>query len=393
MASLIEADGASLVIARLNRHNLEQMTASGTPHADELYKEHALSAPRLLRAISSIPHLVLLHEDIGLGRDWKSEAPAGWLYEGEEYDETLSEATRASAFELFDRCGVQPTFYRRNAEADELAVLFVDDISSNLLLRIYIPSGAVFGNEAAGILDMFRDWLVTTQRVGVRRAGYRTTRGEVVEFYADSSIAHDDIVPRFEQFQRFVDLLSDADAALESLMALGFGPDAASEFIARNVRALRRLRTDLRHDYERRLLALRQAAEAEVVEEVDTNVPFPTVESAVLRLFGGSEVLPRIAGIEIPGTVVSDTTRRERIQIEGVQEGQEPRALMAAVEAFDTTGRLATMVHDIEDLETPRDRRSAATAALKSFLIRSRDRIESEGFKVLFRWIEYQAGL
>jgi hypothetical protein len=51
------------------------------------------------------------------------------------------------------------------------------------------------------------------------------------------------------------------------------------------------------------------------------------------------------------------------------------------------------MTHVLEDPETPHGRRAAAVAGLKSFLLRSRDRIEAEGYRVLFRWIESQSGL
>lgn len=391
-ARLVEGQGAVAVIVKLNRHNLEQMTAIGTEYAHELYAAHADVAPRLLRAVASIPHLVLLHEDIGQGDDWVSETPTGWMYAGDEYEETLSAETRKAAFHLFESCAIAPTFYRRNAEADELAALFFEDVESNLLLRLYIPADRLYAEETSRILDLFRDWLVTAQHLRVRRSGYRTSRGEVVEFYSDGELTRQALQDQVSGFRRFVDLLSDPDAATDALVETGIERARARAFVDRNARSLRRLQTDMRHENERRVLALRQSAEAELLEEVDLRVPLDSVGHVVDRLFG----------VDSDGPVFGQTTKpltinHQTINVSGSMyqvNGNTATAadLVELIGTLNADSELVTMAHELEDPETPHGRRAAAVAGLKSFLLRSRDRIETEGFRLLFRWIESQSG-
>lgn len=386
-ARLVEGQGAVAVIVQLNRHNLEQMTAT-----NPLYAAHADVAPRLLRAIASVPHLVLLHEDIGQGDDWVSEAPAGWMYEGAEYEETLSLESRDAALRLFEACEIAPTFYRRNAEADELAALFFEDVENNLILRLYIPADRLYAEETSRLLDLFRDWLVTAQHLRVRRSGYRTSRGEVVEYYSDGELTRQALQNQVFGFRRFVDLLSDPDAATEALVATGMERTRAREFVDKNARSVRRVQTDMKHEHERRILALRQSAEAELLEEVDLRVPLDSVGLVVGRLFG----------IEPDEAVLSQTktitvNHHQTINVSGSLYQLNDNTATAAdlIELIGTLkadSDLMAMAHEIEDPETPHGRRAAAAAGLKSFLLRSRDRIEAEGFKVLFRWIESQSG-
>lgn len=392
-ARLVETDGAVAVIVKLNRHNLEQMTAVGDGHVGLLYADHADVAPRLLRAVASIPHLVLIHEHIGLGEDWVSEAPTSWRYPGDEYEERLSAATRTAAFKLLEDCGIAPTYYLRNAEADELAALFLEDVESNLLLRLYFPADRLYAEETSRLLDIFRDWLVTTQGLSVRRAGYRTARGEVVEFYADGDLTRDGLQARVAHFKQFVDMLEDPDAAIDALAAVGLDRQRAREFVDKNVRALRRLKTDMRHEYERRSLALRQSAEAELVEEVDLRVPLDSVGAMVQGLFRLDT-----DSHELHPTPPTLTLNQQTIHVSGALyqiSGEVATAadLVRAIGALRGEDELLTMTEEIQDPETPVGRRAAAAAGLKSFLIRSRDRLESEVFRLLFRWIDSQIGM
>ncbi|MFP7834668.1 hypothetical protein [Marisediminicola sp. LYQ134] len=392
-ARLIEADGALAVIVKLNRHNLEQMTAVGGWTSRELYAAHSDVAPRLLRAIASIPHLVMLHEDIGQGADWASETPAGWMYAGDEYEETLAPETQRAAFRLFESCETVPTFYRRNAEADELAALFVEDVESNLLLRLYIPADRLYADEASRLLDMFRDWLVTAQRLQIRRSGYRTSRGEVVEFYSESELTREGMQARVGDFRQFIDLLSEPEAAAVALEAVGVERDRARTFVDKNARALRRMQTDMRHEHERRTLALRQSAEADLLEEVGLKVPLESVGFLVERLFGNSpNTIARGQGDELKPVSI----HHQVVHVAGSMyqfTGDTAAAdLVKAIEELKADNGLVTMVHELGDSETPGDRRAAAAAGLRSFLLRSRDRIEAEAFKVLSRWVESQTG-
>ena len=390
---LLEAPGAGAVVVRLNRHNLEQLTASGTDFAGQLYRDHADVAPRLLRAISARPHLVLLHEHIALGQDFVTSAPSGWAAEGLEYEETLVPETRAAAFGLLEASGVRPTFYTRNAEADQLAAVFLDDFESNLVLRIYIPSDRLLAEETARLLDMFRDWLVATQQLSVRRAGYRTSRGEVVEFFSDGRLTSDELSNHARGFQRFVDLLSaDPDASAVALQKVGVDKELARKFVEKNARALRRIQVEVRHAYELEVFTLRQSAEADLVDEIDVRVPLDDIGILVRKLFGEASSDPVEPRRDRPTDTQHTIHASESLhQLSGPSDTGSD--LLRTVESVEPDPGLQTMVHDLADPETPNDRRGAAAAGLRSFLVRSRDRLEVEAFRVFTNWVNSQMGL
>jgi len=392
ISQLMEAPGAGAVLVRLNRHNLEQLTASGTDFAGTLYREHADVAPRLLRAISARPHLVLIHEDIAQGQDFVTNAPLGWAAEGLEYEETLAPETRAAAFDLLEASGVRPTFYTRNAEADELAAVFLEDFESNLVLRIYIPADRLLAEETARLLDMFRDWLVTTQQLSVRRAGYRTSRGQVVEFFSDGRLTRDKLRDHTQGFQHFIDLLSsDLDASVVALESVGVDAEIARIFVEKNARALRRIQVEVRHAYERQVFALRQSAETDLVDEINVRVPLDEMGAIIRKLFGeaSSEPAATMQGkiTENKHTVHANASP---YQLNGINDTGGD--LLKTLELVEPDLGLQTMVHDLSDPETPNGRRGAAAAGLKSFLVRSRDRLEAEAFRTFTNWVNSQIG-
>lgn len=399
IVKLLEGEAAA-VIVKLNRHNFEQMAGeSGSELHKRLYAEHSRFAPRLVQAIANVPHLVLVHEDIITGSTWRTEAPEDWYEAGLEYEETLADSVRVRVLSLFDEHGAQMTVYRRNAEAAELAASFIDDAENNLLLRLYLPADRLFSEEASRLLDVFRDWLVTARGRNVRRAGYRTERGEVIEFFADSTVSREDLEMELSSFRRFVDLLTDPGAARTLLEGLGLSPEAAGSFVQRHGRTLRRIQTDMRHEQEQQLLTLRQAAESELDDEVSLDIAPTAVRDVLAQLLGGQAPLtpdqigPRSGGHVVINQQVFHSVQGSVTQFIGSDVSEELIALIAAQDGSPFGSQLITAVHELGDAGIPRSRRTAAAAALRSFLLRARDRMEAEAFKMLFAWVERQSGL
>jgi hypothetical protein len=79
---------------------------------------------------------------------------------------------------------------------------------TDLLLRVYIPSDRLYAAEADRLLSFFRDWLMTSRRHGVRQASYRTTSGQMYEFFADASVAKMNLREEFDSFSNFLMLCS-----------------------------------------------------------------------------------------------------------------------------------------------------------------------------------------
>lgn len=270
-------------IVRLNRHNYEQLTGVTREHyVDHLYSGQARVAPELLRHLAAVPHLVLVHEHIVAGEAWEGDLQSP-KYEDGEYFEVLSEETRSAANSLFDGAGIQLTVYVRNVEADEIAEAFIDDVGNNLLFRMYVPAGSQYANEVSRLLEVFREWLTARGR-RVRKEGYKTPRGEVIEFFAESSQSTDVLSRELAEFSHFVDLSNDPAAARAELMRLGVGEQPARDFVARSGKELKRILRDVRHEQERQLLELRRSMEDDVADEVAADIDEARVQLVVSQL-------------------------------------------------------------------------------------------------------------
>ncbi|GGD88117.1 hypothetical protein [Microbacterium murale] len=390
--AVAESDG---VIFKFNRHNFEQLSGNtGNATTDSLYAPHAQVAPDLLRAIAGVPHLVLVHQDILGGSDWVTETPAAWVHSGEEYEETLSDAARQSVLGMLDSAGVQVTAYRRNAEATELASAFLDDTETHLLLRIYLPSTAPHSDEGSRLLDVFREWLVNVRHMGVRLSTHRTQHGEVIEFFASDSTSHADFQKELAKFQDYVDLVSSPEAATAMLQGLGVGENDASEFVLRHGMLLKRIRIDITHERERRELSLRQSAESELIELARADASTDSIRALVVEILPGpSTAGPRDGG----ATSVYINNQTFHAVYGNVQQtlGDVPAPTIVAQALSDLpdggiSPRQMGTIAELSDDDLPLTRRQQAAARLKTFLLRSKDRLETEAFRIAFAWVEQQ---
>ena len=153
---------------------------------------------------------------------------------------------------LVDICGVdvevdqrwEQAWYRLAPEYAPLlsggSEAYLLDDKTNLLLRVYIPSERLYAAEADRFLSLFRDWFTTIRGHGVRQAGYRTTSGQMYEFFADVSKVKTDLHDEFNNFSNFLTLCStDPSAAADMLYPMGIGRAASADFIARFSREVR----------------------------------------------------------------------------------------------------------------------------------------------------------
>ncbi|MCT1479373.1 hypothetical protein [Microbacterium sp. p3-SID336] len=382
-------------IVRLNRHNFEQFAGPElSGHSLIPYDSHHQLTSAFVAAVARVPHLVLVHEHILAGATWTSEQSPSWTYSAGDVDERLSEAARNAVLSAFENAGVTLTPYRRNAEAAELASAFIDDNESELLLRIYLPSALPHSDQASRLISLFREWLTNVRHMGVRLSSHKTSRGEVIEFFAGDGTSVGDFDRELVAFQNYVDAIATPDAATALLRGFGVDERSAADFVDRHRMLLRRIQIDMNHEQERRELAHRQSAESELVELVAVDAPLDVLRSLVrqvLPMHAGPEIESRGAAPVVINSQAFHAVYGDVQQTVGI--GGLPAEVARVFHEMPDGDRQIAHLAELADADLPRSRRTQAAAGVRAFLLRAKDRLETEAFRVAFAWINSQLDL
>jgi hypothetical protein len=278
----------------------------------------------------------------------------------------------------------------------------------NLLLRLYIPAERLYAAEASRLLSLFREWLSAARGLRIRQAGYRTTAGELIEFFAeDDESAQPNWQMDLTSFSSFLaQCITDSDGAIAALVGAGLGPAASATLVDRFAREARRLELDMRHERERRLLSLRQLIEAELLEAGASLDALPHAEIAALvdsALPGSSAAVPlallagRLPQPSGPVTVLVNPQFIEATQstvyasVTGnLHLAPEARELLSLVERYggDDQDSLQSAVYELEDADAPKGKRQAAKARLKGFLGQLGQMAKDVGTDLLTKYLE-----
>jgi hypothetical protein len=380
-------------------------------------------AVRIFDAISRTPHAIFVHESVLTGEEYHPPEVESDEYPEEDFEEYMdlvraqylsppAEEVRVAVNKLLEEHRVNVVPYKTNAEMSVLTVAFIEDIERNLLFRVYVPSGRLYAAEADKLINLFQDWLSQVGRRNVRQDGYRTSAGQVYEFFGDDSGTSWQLSQDFDDFANFLGLcIDDPEAAAKTLTHTDLDRRAISKLVAKYGREGTRLQLDLKHERESRLLTIRHSLELELLEmKVDT-LPSDR-EMALLidkMLPDGSDFkqMIRAGGAPIPivTTHAVDITFNQQIikategaiiqNIQGVAHlSAEARELidLARLYGDEDAGILESAIYELEDPGARRVDRIGARQRIKGFLLRLGDRAEDIGIKALMAYIECKIG-
>ncbi|MEU2551892.1 hypothetical protein ABZ589_09345 [Streptomyces sp. NPDC013313] len=385
---------------------------------------HANVARRLFQAIGKKPHMIFVHDSTLEGEEaYFDDMPALTEDEDPEVHEQYRDwlrnspyapppdSVRESVLALLEEAQVSLTSYSTNAEMSTLSAAFTDDYESNLLFRVYVPKGRLYATEADRLLALFHDWLTQVGRHSVRQDGYSTAAGRVYEFFGDAGLLPQEMSQQFSEFSNFLDLCaSDPDAAEDELSNKGLPRSSATDIVTRYGRSVRRINTDLRHDRETRMLAIRHRLESELLDVfeggsidpvdltslVNSLTPSPSASSTL------GAVTPVPAPRVPPGTMINVNQQIfQNLQgtvIQSVQGtvhlGVEAKELLQLIASHGgaEAGSLESAVHELEDPDARQVERLGAKAKLGAFLLRLRDTVETASLAALQKYLESKLG-
>ncbi len=371
-------------------------------------EEYESVRTKLFPLVAAVPNAVFVYEDILTGKQQQDD----WQEQNYPYP---SSDVLDSVFIWFTSIGIELTLYKKNAEVTVLSESFLLDTETNLIFRLYIPTGRIWSSEADRFLQLFRDYLGRVVHLTTRLDQRRTDQGVIYEFHGDESQGETGLHKEFEEFSRFMDLCATDTNAAEALLAIKeINHKDIIDIIARYSKEAKRLQIDLKQERERKFLAIRQRLESELVDSVPTLTDWKAIDSFINAAISSTgEIssfisLNQITAIRSGVTANSNLTVNLRPQIIQSVNGvvaqeiygnqfltQEDQQILSLIKTHGgaKTRELESDVHELADDSAPKTDRLGAKQKLKKFLIEVGKRTADVATGVLQTYIEKKLGL
>ncbi|OKX88122.1 hypothetical protein [Corynebacterium glutamicum] len=415
------------IIDILNASGLEGVLAvlTGNDYAKIMSAEYADVAVELVKSLSKVPHIVLVHENVYLSNTERlsqnqednskveslADIESQWddVFSLDELFVEIPEEMRLGVNQMLASYKINALSYRTNAERSILAGKFLEDLERHLLFRIYVPQGRLYAEEADVMISLFRDWLNQTGRNVIRQDGYITPAGQVYEFFANTAQDSSELNRQFEDFSHFINsCIEDPGNAVEILTSSGVDIQIAPRLVSRYGKAGRRLQIDLRQSREQRLLTLKHQFEAELWEDEETAL---SIESLL-----GTLVSPKpITWNNLVSGISTDTrTAAPSIQINLNQQfiessqgaiiqnlegtahlGIEAKEILHLIRQYGEENRafLESALHELEDEEARKPERIVARQRLIKFISEVGKQASTISVSLLQEYLQQRLGL
>lgn len=416
IAELAESEKCQGIILTLNEQTYTEVSRT---FEERCYIDESV-VQRLFEAVGRKPHLVLAHEALVGGAalydhaedslkgeaDDDDEEP-DWYMPPRDYFGDIDEEMRVKTHERLDAWGIELFAYKRNVEAEQLASHFVEDANSNLILRIYVPNGQLYQDETEQLFGIFHKWLTSIKKVNVRKDGYSSGKGSVVEFRAASRDEVQIFHAEIPQFRKFVFTLSDVKAAELMLSEYGIASPEASKLVSEFSRSFRRLDRDARRQHEIATLELRYQLEEELSEELLEVDP-----RQILEIVG--QVIPSVSSAlrgdlldQGPAQVTVNKIENQQIiqYAEGIvaQNMSGTAVLSQGAMTFESLitnhapgiakQELIQALRELDDEAAPDADRVKAKGKLRTYLASIADKVGGAAIQLGLKYLESQLGI
>lgn len=287
----------------------------------------------------------------------------------------------------------------------------LEDDKPDLIFRVYVPSGRLYASETDKLVSLFREWVGGVRRHRIRQQGYQTRAGKVYEFFSEEGPERIDLRQEFDYFSQFMTLCdSDPSRAAEQLLKVGFNRSVGAEVVARYGKEFRRLRIDLRHERERRILSIRQGLESDFLDQGIDQLAVTQISTLIEESIPGESA---ITPLELLGAYrppnqspfifnVNQQFILEDVKGNIIQNVQgtinlDPAAkqLLDLIDQYggDQAVDLTSAVHELEDPDAPLADRNTSKRRLVKFVRRIGDSVQGVATELLTRYIETKIGL
>jgi len=296
------------------------------------------------------------------------------------------------------RRGLEIVPFRKRSDVTLRMFQALEEAQAGIFLRLYVPHGRYQSEQFEDFLTMFSRYLRDVEGKEFSVDVQRTARGTTYVFKGRGDASSvDDLREATKRFDHFLVLSeTDPDAAKRILEQAGVSGAEAGFVVAKYARGLRRLNMEVRHEFERRRLLLKQTFEADMLDLKDSAllpVPSERQPSSLFAVVGNTAPVT----INLPQATIATTARMNIGQIigGGVQYSTEDKTILELIEGLDDKVealRLRSELDRLKDVATQPEERRTAVQKLKSFLYTSAKyvgrKIDEVGTTVLVAYLE-----
>ena len=380
-----------------------------TPHTFRLLASSDYESVRndLFSRIATVPNNVFVYEDVLTG-----EKQDEWQ---EQFRPYPPRDLLESVLSWLEPYGMELILYKTNAEVTVLAESFLLDTEKNLILRLYIPTGRMWSNEADRFLQLFRDYLDRVEHLTVRLDHRRTNQGTIYEFHGEAPRKDVQLQNELGEFSQLMELCASNTAAAQAFLeARAIDHREVINIVNRYSKEAKRLQVDLKHEREKKVLAIRQRLESELVDVSPTNEDWKAINSLVeaavpllmessrFGALGKAFLLPTNTSaassitINVRPQIIQSVSGIVAQEIYGDQHlTQEDQQLLTLIKEHGgaKSRELESAVHELGDDSAPQPDRLGAKQKIKKFLIEVGKRTTDVAVGVLQTYIEKKLGL
>lgn len=284
--------------------------------------------------------------------------------------------------------------FRKRSDVTIRMFEILEEAQAGIFLRLYVPHGRYQSEQFEDFLTLFSRYLRDVEKREFSIDVQRTSRGTTYVFKGRGEVGDvNDLQLAVRRFEDFLSLAQfDSEVAVAALERAGISRAPAGSIVEKYARSMRRLNLEMRHEFERKKLILRQSFEADLLDEDEARllpVPDSTQPSALFSVIGNTAPVT----INIAGHV-ADSVRVAQI-IEGAVYSDEDRRLLELIEGLGDeieALKLRSELDRLKDPATAPEQRRTAGQKLKSFLYKASKyvgkKIDEVGTKVLISYLD-----
>lgn len=228
-----------------------------------------------------------LDEANELGRDYYADRLKSRL---ERVDRAIELQREIEEFRirLLETTDVAP-FYQRSDVTIRIQE-FLEDIEQGVFLRLYVPSDRYQSDQLRSLLTVLERYMKQVEGTSFGVDARKSDRGVVYLFKMDAnSGVQNELADLFSRFDSFMRICGDDPKQAESLLKQqGHSGAQSTKLVGTFSRDYKRLLLDTRHEYESKLLTLRQRMESEMIEG-NVSIQTPNLSAGLANLIPNAD--------------------------------------------------------------------------------------------------------
>lgn len=256
---------------------------------------------------------------------------------------------------------------------------YLENEDKNIVFRSYILKDRIWANELESFLQLFQDYITQLRGINISFEQRRTDIGTIYVIQSsDSTLVKSEFNQYVSDFDFFLTNCDrNIDEARETLMSLSCSEETVDYYLQKFQKGARRLKIDIRQEYERKMMQLRHSIENEALDgQALQEFQLPT------QMMVPSIVVQNLNYVTAAGS-------QQQIILGTYNYNKTDEQLLEYVRTLsDNQADLETELRILKDAKARSAERTSAFEKLKKFLSDHASEIGSIAFRLLKSYLE-----